>query len=361
MFKNFKNTFFGTLIEGGSLLNFIWLIFRVHIGITIAIHAGLPKIIELSAPGWFAEQVAGLGFTYPSPMFWATVASWGEFLGGIMIAIGCCTRLAAFQLAFQFFIIAFVWYDAPLFFVGMYYQQLLFWCFVLISILGSGAYSFDKYIQQRPLKKILNTSAVAVILLLTFATNINAQSKPLNGSGLVKSITLDYENFDKLNFVGMNGKIKITVGKKYAVTISADENLLPLFNSRVEDGKLYIEIGGNKRNRRYIENNNITVTIEMPEISVFEYEGNGNITINDVIGRYLRVNKSGNANMTVSGKILDKLDLISEGNGDFDSTDLTCKEADIEMDGNGDVTINCIGNYNLDAQGNGNFINKTKK
>lgn len=358
MFKNFKNIFFGTLIEGGSLLNFVWLVFRVHIGITIAMHAGLPKIMELSAPAWFAEQVAGLGFTYPSPMFWATVASWGEFLGGIMIALGFCTRLAALQLAFQFFVVAFLWYDTPQFFTGMYYQQLLFWCFVLITILGSGSYGIDKVILHKTANKLFAIGALTIGLLISMGNSVQAQSRPLNGSGQVKSIVLDYENFDKLNFVGMNGKTKITVGKKYAVTITADENILPLFSSRVEDGILYIEISGNKRNRRYIEKNNILVTIEMPEISVFEYEGNGNITLNDVIGRYLRVNKSGNVNMTVTGQVLDKLDLISEGNGNFDSRALLCKEADVVMDGNGNVTINCSGDYNLDAQGNGNFKNK---
>jgi uncharacterized membrane protein YphA (DoxX/SURF4 family) len=358
MFNKFRNLFFGTLLEGGSLLNVVWLIFRIHLGITIALHAGLPKIIELSAPGWFAEQVADLGFTFPSPMFWATVASWGEFLGGIMIALGVCTRLAAFQLAFQFFIISFVWYDTPQFFIGMYYQQLLFWCFVLVSIVGSGSYGIDNLILQRSVRKMLATSALSVTLFLAFGGSMHAQSRPLNGSGQVKSMTLDYENFDKLNFVGMNGKTKITVGKKYAVTITADENLLPLFNLSIEDGKLYIEISGNKGNRRYIENNNILVSIEMPEISVFEYEGNGMITLDGIVGRYLRVKKTGNANMTVSGQILDKLDLISEGNGDFDSTALICKEAEIEMDGNGNVTINCRGKYYLDAQGNGNFKNK---
>ena len=117
----------GSSLPNSTTLNIGWLLFRLHIGLSIAIHAGWPKMNTLAAPGWFNDQVAGLGFTFPSPAFWATLASWGEFVGGLCIALGFLTRFNALQLAFQFFVISFLWYDKPEPLTGMYFQQTLFW------------------------------------------------------------------------------------------------------------------------------------------------------------------------------------------------------------------------------------------
>ncbi|AYA36756.1 DoxX family protein [Hymenobacter oligotrophus] len=135
-----------------------WLLFRLHLGLSIADGAGLPKLTNLAAvanaqvpgpPDWFVQQVAGLGFTFPSPYFWAGAAVWGEFAGGLLIALGLFTRWSGLQLAFQFFVVAFLWYEDPSPITGMYYQQLLFWAFMVITAVGPGRYSLDYYIGRR--------------------------------------------------------------------------------------------------------------------------------------------------------------------------------------------------------------------
>lgn len=127
----------------------IWLLFRFYVGITISVGAGFSK---LPVPGWFVKQVGEIGFSWPSPAFWTYIAVWGEAFGGLMLAFGLLTRLNALQLAFQFFVVSFIWYSEPEFF-GMYYQQLIFWGFVLVLGLGGGRFSLDavilKYLKAR--------------------------------------------------------------------------------------------------------------------------------------------------------------------------------------------------------------------
>ena len=142
----------GSALPKDTLLNTGWLLFRLHIGLSIAIHAGWPKMNTLAAPGWFNDQVADLGFSFPSPAFWATLASWGELVGGIGIALGLLTRFNAFQLAFQFFVISFLWYDKPEPLTGLYFQQTLFWGYVLTVFGGSGRFSFDQLLLNRKKK-----------------------------------------------------------------------------------------------------------------------------------------------------------------------------------------------------------------
>lgn len=179
---------FGSSIGNNRLLNIGYLLFRLHIGLSMAIHAGFPKMKDILAPGWFAEQVAGLGFTFPSPQFWAMAASWGEFVGGLMIALGLLTRVASIQLAFQFLVIAFLWYDKPEFLTGMYFQQLYFWCFLFCSVAGSGSYSLDALIlkKYRPSAKPLAHAALAVVMLLAGSCTAHGQQPAIQQQDLKK-------------------------------------------------------------------------------------------------------------------------------------------------------------------------------
>jgi len=166
-----------------------YVLFRLHLGLSIAFGAGWSKLIDLTTttewskllaspgalrtPDWFVQQVATLGFTFPSPYLWAALAVWGEFVGGLLVAAGLFTRIAAAQLAFQFLIIAFFWYATPELLLGMYYQQLLFWAFVLVTVLGGGRYSLDYWLSQRPAsaatddKKKVILAAVCLGMLVT--------------------------------------------------------------------------------------------------------------------------------------------------------------------------------------------------
>jgi len=167
MKQKLQQLLMGSSLPKDGLLNTGWLLFRLHIGLSIAIHAGWPKMYTLAAPGWFNDQVAGLGYTFPSPAFWATLASWGEFAGGLCIALGFFTRFNALQLAFQFFVISFVWYDHPEPVTGMYFQQTLFWSYVIIVFAGSGRFSIDHFLLKRQQARI-NSSVKTVIASLLF-------------------------------------------------------------------------------------------------------------------------------------------------------------------------------------------------
>lgn len=145
------------------------LLFRLHLGV-VMVEAGWPK---LGLPDWFTRTVAKLGFTWPAPVLWAGLAAWGELAGGILLILGLGTRWAAAQLAFQFAVISFLWYDKPEFFTGMYVQQELFWGFVLLLGTGAGRWSADAWLRGRSVGQLLAVRlvqqpvvAAAVLLLL---------------------------------------------------------------------------------------------------------------------------------------------------------------------------------------------------
>jgi uncharacterized membrane protein YphA (DoxX/SURF4 family) len=132
-------------------------IFRLHLGV-IMVLSGEPK---LGGSEWFTNQVAELGFTWPTPVLWAWLAAWGEFVGGFLLILGLATRWAAAQLAFQFFVIAFLWYGEPDFFTGVYVQQELFWSFVLLRATGPGRWSVDGWLRGRTWSSLLRKKLAA--------------------------------------------------------------------------------------------------------------------------------------------------------------------------------------------------------
>jgi uncharacterized membrane protein YphA (DoxX/SURF4 family) len=358
MKKYFHQFFFGTSLNDNKVMNAGWLLFRLHIGLSIAIHAGWPKMNTLAAPGWFNDQVAGLGFTLPSPAFWATLASWGEFAGGIGIALGLLTRFNALQLAFQFFIISFMWYDTPEPLTGMYFQQTLFWSFVLVTFAGGGRYSLDKLIMRGKMITIPLPVKTAMLSLLFFTSfTAKAQRKPLKGSGTVITQTFDFKNFDKLEILDLNGKINVETGKAFSILVSIDDNLASLLKVTENDGELRIELQGNEYNKMYIENTNINITICLPEVSVVKHRSNSKMVITGIMGRYFKLRNTGNGDVRLSGSI-DQLDLICQGNGDVDAKGLMAQSVKIQKSGNGDVLVMTDNTFSATGSGNGDVINK---
>ena len=227
MKTQFRQFMFGSSFGENKVMNIGWLLFRVHVGLSIAIHAGWPKMNTISAPGWFAEQVSGLGFTFPSPEFWAVTASWGEFVGGILIAIGLFTRFAAAQLAFQFFVIAFLWYDKPEPLTGMYFQQLFFWCYVLVTFAGGGKYSLDKIVMQKRSRKIAGVPKIAittVLIIVAISSSGQTPTVSINDFASLKgrwngTLTyLDYGN-NKLQTIKANVDVTLKDSSIYELAI----------------------------------------------------------------------------------------------------------------------------------------------
>lgn len=228
-----RNLFFGHLLPANNPFNVTWALFRFYVGFSLALHAGWPKMQDGMAPDWFVQQVAELHFTFPSPQFWATIASWGEGIGGICLAIGLFTRFSALQLAFQFFIIAFVWYSQPALISGMYYQQLLFWCFVLLMVAGGGRFSIDHLILngKRPQFNMRRVAiATTLVLLLGGVATAVAMKKDATPSAVAGNMfapfagawegTLTYTDYQSGKQVSIPTRVLLTPvkGTEDAVT-----------------------------------------------------------------------------------------------------------------------------------------------
>jgi len=93
----------------------------------------------------FAESVAKMGF--PMPHFFAWASALSEFLGGILIALGLGTSVAAFFVFINMSVAAFIRHSNDPFNVKE--LALLYWIFAMaIVLIGPGSLSLDRYISR---------------------------------------------------------------------------------------------------------------------------------------------------------------------------------------------------------------------
>jgi uncharacterized membrane protein YphA (DoxX/SURF4 family) len=210
MQKQISSILFGSSLGHSKLFDVCYSLFRIYAGLSIALGAGLSKAfhkinekgdlsfdnLTMGAPEWFVKQVSEIGFTFLSPNFWAYLAIYGEFIGGLLIAVGLFTRLSSLQLAFQFFVVSFIWYNDPEPFTGMYYQQLIFWSFVITFGAGDGRYSLAQWFKNRSMLPRTAPSALKLtILLLLFGTMApQAQTPSTNPDRPTDRVSFEVKN-----------------------------------------------------------------------------------------------------------------------------------------------------------------------
>lgn len=141
------------------------LLLRLYFGITIA-GAGLDK---LPTPEWMVQQVIDVGF--PFPVLFAFVASWVEFAGGILIAVGLLTRPAALLVGFSMAVASFGFHGLlPL--VDMHIAQGYVWACAALVGTGSGRYGLDA-VQATWVSRL---APVAAASLLAFGIYLEASA-----------------------------------------------------------------------------------------------------------------------------------------------------------------------------------------
>lgn len=302
----------------------VWTFFRFYCGISIAIGAGWAKI---PVPEWFVEQVAELGFTLISPGHWAQLAAYGEFVGGLLVAIGLLTRLAAFQLAFQFFVVAFIWYDQPEAF-GMYYQQLIFWSFVVIASRGGGLFSLDELIVRMSAHWKPRTKQVLITALLFSSIGLFA-GEPIKGSGNIISEQRVPGEFDKVE-LGAYCSLQIRCGAMHRVVLEGDDNILKEIRTSRRGKALKIDT------KEWLQPTHLKVVVYLPYLKAYSHEGWSHTEIIGVNGSGLHIDlPTGSAR--VQGEV-DQLHVKCKG-GKLDASQLMSRTANIDIRGRGRVEV----------------------
>lgn len=152
----------------------------------------------------------------------------------------------------------------------------------------------------------------------SFGNNASYGSNQTKGSGVTKEESRAVANFSQLT-LALPANVTITQGATESLTISTDDNLLPLMSTRVVNNELTIE--GDK-NRGFSSKQEIKIRLTVKSLNNIKIKGSG-----DVHGDQLKS---------------DQLEIAIEGSGDVKFNAIRADQFKIGIVGSGDVSIDTV-------------------
>jgi Putative auto-transporter adhesin, head GIN domain len=168
------------------------------------------------------------------------------------------------------------------------------------------------------------------------------------GSGQLATQSRQVSGVTSVELTGA-GELSIDQTGTESLTVSAEDNLLPLLTSEVEGDTLIL---GKKPNTRIVTTKPITYTLTMKDITGFAVSGSGTINAPKLTTAALRIEISGSGMITTAGNADDQ-NLEISGSGRYLADGLTSKTTTAEISGSGTANVVASNALNVKISGSG--------
>lgn len=210
--------------------------------------------------------------------------------------------------------------------------------------------------------------AGALLLAVTLSTAA-CDLVGVRGSGDVISESREVSGFTRIVLEG-SGRVSIEVTGDESLTIEAEDNLMPLLTSEVEDGVLVLRSNEAISPTRDIVYMITAATLEgvtiqgsgevgAPDVDAPAFEaivsGSGELFLPDLTTEELVVRISGSGDAEVSGSA-SHLELDLSGSGSYLGEELVAMTANVDNSGSGEATVNVSDNLKATLSGSGEII-----
>lgn len=202
------------------------------------------------------------------------------------------------------------------------------------------------------------------------ATNItvNGSGPRVTGSGVVAEETRTLTGFSGLVING-SADVILKAGAQERVLVRADDNIVPLITTTVDDGKLVI---GLQKGASLSTRNKMVVTVEFTQMSsvlirgagdvradriataLFDVSirGAGNVVIEQIEVDALAVSIAGSGDVTASGRAA-TVGIYIEGSGDVRLEGVPARQVAVRVRGSGDARVHATDSLQVDISGSG--------
>lgn len=228
-------------------------------------------------------------------------------------------------------------------------------------------------------KKITTAVSAALLAASAFAVVVpmsEAVAGPLNwlrgervqGSGHIVKQARDVAQFSGLA-LSIGAKVDVRLGNSENVSIEADDNIMPLLETVVEDGSLHIR--PNKKNLQ-LDSRNIRIVVTTRKLSNISVGGSGSVTASEMRGEKMSFDVGGSGSIDVrevkservsvavggSGSVkaggkAERLEISIGGSGNVNTSQLAVREASVSIGGSGDATVNASKELSVSVAGSG--------
>lgn len=177
-----------------------------------------------------------------------------------------------------------------------------------------------------------NPMLATLWLLIPSAALAANDFEKVKGSGESATETRKVATFDAVRFQTY-GEVEITIGAKRSLEITADDNVLPLFETKVINDQLVI-----RSTKGFKAKVKPVFKITTPNLRAVKLDGAGDVTIMGVDNDSLTLALNGAGKIIVSGETKQLAVKIS-GAGDVVADELVARAAKVEIPGTGKVSV----------------------
>jgi hypothetical protein len=169
----------------------------------------------------------------------------------------------------------------------------------------------------------------------------------VRGDGTRSSEFRPAQEFRRLRVEGPMD-VEVTVGGEGSLEVSADENLLPYIETRVDGDELVVRFAPGRYDLRCSPR----IVATTAELTAVVLAGSGDARVVGLDGGDLEVRVRGSGDIELDGEV-ERLDVDVEGSGDVDAHQLTSRAARVRIQGSGDVDLGDIGGLDVEIDGSG--------
>lgn len=182
-------------------------------------------------------------------------------------------------------------------------------------------------------RKLLFTAAAFALAAPAFAWNFGGET--VEGSGKIRTEARKADHFTGIE-LSVPGKVELRVGTGEGVSIESDDNVLPLIETRVENGTLQIRP---TRDNLNLHPRTLRITVNAREIDHLSVAGSGDISADTLRARNFKASLAGSGSIKARAIEGDSLSIRVAGSGDMSAGGGNVNEVKISIAGSGDVDI----------------------
>ena len=186
------------------------------------------------------------------------------------------------------------------------------------------------------------------VALVLFAVVLLAACSITKGSGQVTTETRQVAGFTKVELSG-TGELTIEKTGTESLTISAEDNILPLLTSEVSGDTLVL---GTKPNAEIVPSKPITYSLTVKDLTGLSISGAGSVRASDLTTNSLSSKISGSGTITASGTV-GAQDLDISGSGGYRAEQLTSRSVKARISGSGNASVLVSDTLDVTISGSG--------
>jgi predicted small secreted protein len=180
------------------------------------------------------------------------------------------------------------------------------------------------------MRKLANSPILVLLALLLSGCGLNSVS----GSGNITSESRTISGVSSVSLAG-TGQLIIEQTGNEALTITADDNLLPYLSSDVRGSKLVLGI---KDGTNISPSKEVVYRLEVKKLDEIEVSGAGTVEAKGINTDRLSVNGAGSTAITAAGQA-ERQEISITGSGEYKAAELQSKEVEISITGSGNAVL----------------------